>query len=412
MSMFATRLTTASSLIFLAGTASAQTGRYVDDLAKPTITAGDVSAKMDLQPYSSSYLPRYEGPLARERDTEIERMLRRGYGDCDLVHQVIKDNAAKPTSEKFDVAMTASEGRNPGLTENYNRTGYDKKAKRWEGFCHNWAPAGIDPASAFVVELDKIYADVPFGIGDLRELTTWFYPRPYSEFYGARNYGRESASDNLDPVDLLTLLETYVGPDKPGIVFDVDPGVEVWNQAIYSWKRTATELTGRSRGRLPGGATKAFEVDLNLEYVAESHYAARGETNLVPLSWKMKVYTDDEGNIVKAKWGKPRGDKIPDFAWAPTGKNDSADFRRLKKIAKDGVSVKEIEKFCRSMQALTAASFNAGEGRRIAETLTAICPVLDQNKLSDYIRRTAERTGIDFSVLESTLREEPAGGNG
>ena len=35
---------------------------------------------------------------------------------------------------------------------------------------------------------------------------------------------------------------------------------------------------------------------------------------------------------------------------------------------------------------------------------SGICPVLDQNKLTDYVRKTAERTGQDFSVLEDAIR--------
>ena len=32
-----------------------------------------------------------------------------------------------------------------------------------------------------------------------------------------------------------------------------------------------------------------------------------------------------------------------------------------------------------------------------------ICPVLDQNKMQDYIRKTAERIGVDYSVLDAAL---------
>ncbi len=403
-----------SALVVLhSATAFAQQdpGRFARGQGVPgaSIKPGKTDAKMDNKPYSGSYLPRSSGPLARENDSEVKDMITKGFGDCDLVHQIIKDNANKPTTEKFDTAVKNTEGTDPHLTSDYNRDGYNPNAQGWEGFCHLWSPAGLDPISAFVVSMDKIYANVPFGIGDLKELTTYNYPQPYTKFIGKRNNNPtepEAEADVLDPVDLLATFQAYVGPGKPGVVLDIDPGPQVWNQPFYSYSTETTELTGDAANGGPRG-TKAYTVKLGAQYASEGSYAYRGETYLRDLSWNMKVWVDARGNVKQAEWVKEGSDRIPDFAWVPVGKNTSPNFERLQKIAKEGVSVKDIESFCKGMQALTADGLKNGDAKKLADLLNAICPVLDQNKLSDYIGKTAARLGVDGSALDSALNPLP-----
>jgi hypothetical protein len=408
-----TFLLSLAAALSLTATASAQqNGRYVaaQGLTPPTIAAGSVDAHMDNKPYSASYLSRQEGNLNRKNDVGLGEMIEKGFGDCDLVHQIVKDNAKKPSTGKFDEAIKNSEGVDPGTTADYEARGHNPDAAHWEGFCHLWAPAGLDPAAAFVVSMDKIYANVPFGIGDLKELTTWNYPQPNAVFIGKRNNGGDSKKDSeiLDPTDLLTTFDTYVGPGKPGVVLDIDPSAEVWNQAIYSYKRETTALTGDDAKGGPKGST-AFLVKLNAQYAKEPpghEFANRGDSYLIDLNWQMKVWTDAKGKIVKSEWVKDSSDPIPDFAWAPVGKNKGENFSRLQKIQKDGIAVKDIQSFCEGMQNLTKDSLGA-DGKKLAALLEAICPVLDQNHLADYIKKTAERTGIDASALDSALN--PAG---
>ena len=405
-------LTAAAATMLVTSVASAQTGRYVGGLGMkpPAITAGVTEGKMDNKPYSASYLPRKEGPLSHEHDTANDAKLESGFGDCDLVHQAVKDNIKKATSEKFDAAVKGAEGRDPGLTADYNRDGFNKDAQYWEGFCHLWSPAGLDPNTAFIIAMDKIYANVPFGIGDLKELTTYNYTDSDAIFVGTRNNGGSSkpASKNLDPVDLLTVFDSHVGAGKDGVVLDIDPGMEVWNQPFYSWKRTSTELTGAAAKGGPKGYKHTYTVDLHTEYAKEGEYAYRGDTYLYELNWKMKVWTDASGKIMKSTWVKDGSDKIPDFAWIPNVKNQSENYKRLQKIAKEGISVKDIESFCKGMQKLSKDSLKT-DAKTLAALLNNICPVLDQNKLDAYVKAVAAKTGIDYSTLDSALNDSSAG---
>ena len=372
--------------------------------------AGTKNGNLGTNPYSGSYLPRHEGPMMKEKDEEIRRKIQEGFGSgdgkCDLVHQIIKDNANKDTAAKFDAAG------NPGFRERYEREGYSATAETWEGFCHNWAPAGLDPAINFMVSMDKIYADIPFGVADMRELTTFTLPESYNyAWFGKRHNDKDSAEkpeDSLDPVDLMTIFENYVGEGKPGIVLDVDPGYMVWNQPYYKWKREATRVTGTEMGpKQPPRGGRAYKVQLDATYAVEGHYGYRGETLSRDSNWSFYIYTDKKGNIVDSAWDPAATNKIPDFAWAPTGgRADSPEFEALKKIAKDGVSVNDIEAFCTAMANLPAGNISRGDAKKIKKLLDKICPVLDQNKLNDFVKATAERTGQDFSALEDAIKSD------
>ncbi len=388
-------------------------GRFVRGAGERTqpFGAGSTSGDLGLNPYSGSYLPRKEGPMSRQNDKEVLEKITKGFpGGCDLVHQIIKDNAAKSTAHKFAAAETNSTGRPSSFADDYEREGHDENAEGWEGFCHNWAPASLDGTINFIVSMDKIYADVPFGIGDLRELATWTYPGSGNTgsfaWFGKRNNSKdtpERAEDNMDPVDLITIFQNYVGPGKPGIVFDVDPGYMVWNQGFYKWNMDSTEVSGAEAGpKQPPAGGKAYKVKLDATYALEGHYGYRGDTNSSSQSWNMFIYTDASGNIVDSAWNGYN--KIPDFAWMHTKLGTNDQFEMLKKVSTEGISVSDIEEFCKTMAALPNGNISPEDAAKLKGLLDKICPVLDQNKLTDYIRATAERTGQDYTVLEDAIR--------
>ena len=434
-----TAVTVLASLSIASSAFAQANGRYVRGAGEtvPTVTPGEKSGDLGFKPYSSSYLPIHEGPLAKEKDEEIKRQITKGFndGECDLVHQIIKDNAEKATVDKLDTAADKealanlspfqrwliergwqSKPKPSDARARYLEKGYDPNAETWTGFCHNWAPAGLDPIVNFTVSLDKIYADVPFGVGDLRELATWSFPAPdwggNYHWFGARNNSKdvpEAEADNLDPIDLLTIFENFVGPGKPGIVMDVDPGYMVWNQPFHKWSSKTTDVTGTDNGPKavpPGG--KVMKVRLDSTYGVEGNYGYRGETHERSIGWNMYVYTDASGKVVDSAYGAG-SDKIPDFAWVNKTKGKNPDFERLERIAKEGISVKDIEEFCKTMASMPAGSVSNETAEKLGALLDKICPVLDQNKINDYIRKTAERTGQDYTNLDAAIRSRTAG---
>lgn len=185
------------------GDASAQqaeNGRFTRGAGEKTTKinrAGTTKRDMGFEPYSGSYLPRHEGPLSKEKDETIKSQITNGFdgGACDLVHKIIKDNANKDSAAKLDTAATNATGSNTAFKERYKREGYSATAETWEGFCHNWAPAGLANEINFMVNMDRIYADVPFGIGDMRELATFTYPGDDGSFGSYSWYGKRHRSE-------------------------------------------------------------------------------------------------------------------------------------------------------------------------------------------------------------------------
>lgn len=286
--------------------------------------------------------------------------------------------------------------------------GYAPEAEGWEGFCHAWAPAGLDPVADLIVARDRIYANVPFGVGDLRELTSFMYPSPRSTFFGKRNYGEnyDHERDDMTPVDVHTILTRYVGDGKPGVVFDVDAGVQVWNQPVYKYEYTATEVTGSdvpSDLTVPPGG-KVLRVSMTATYGVEGSFGYRGDTIDNSLRLNYFITVDRDGNVVgNGKWDGYN--RVPDFAWVPESGRMNKGFEKLREIATNGVPIDLIEEFCEKLAALPAGpATNTAQIKELQELLDEICLVLDQNQLDDYIQEIAEAKGYDYSELHAKLR--------
>jgi len=125
---------------------------------------------------------------------------------------------------------------------------------------------------------------------------------------------------------------------------------------------------------------------------------------LLPLDWSMKVWTrferQDREVGVGAGW---RCD--PRLRLGPSERTRARTKSRLQKIAKDGISIKDIESFCEGMQKLTKDSLKT-DGRTRGAARRHL-PGARPEHLSDYIKKTAERTGIDAFVLEAALDDVP-----
>ena len=406
----------AMAMILTAATARAQSNPLEHwasqyGVSAQPLSSGTTGGKMDFKPYSASYLPRYEGPLNRQHDTGIDDVIKNGYknpdgSNCDLIHDRIKANVDKSSAHKFDTAATNAEGTNPGLADDYEKNGHDEHAPSWTGFCHLWAPAGLDPVSNFIVSMDRIYADVPFGIGDLKELNTWNYPHPSSKFFGERNNGDEKPENNFDPADMLAIFQNYVGSGKPGVVLDVTPGAEVWNQAVYSYENVATDATAddaKAAGlTIPAGG-KAIKANLSMTWTVEGSYAYRGEAYTRDRTLAYTAVVDKSGKITGAKWDAGSIGEVPDFAWVPETKWETENYKRLQKIAKEGIPLSGVEKLCADLASLPQGSVPAATAADITAQLDVVCPLLDSNKLDAYIKDIAAKKGIDYSVLDAAI---------
>lgn len=389
---------------------SLDTGRFVTSMGyRPAVPPeGTQTVAIDVTPYSASYLPAKRGPLAKEKDCNYFPEIQNGFlgGACDLLNDRIKENACLSAAEKFDRSGENVTGRDPGLLEDYLRRGYRPDAEGWEGFCHNWAPAAMDPIAGLVTSVDRIYGEVPFGVGDLRELMTYVYPSPRSIFIGTRNYGDEPAERNLDAIDLHTIFTEFVGPDKPGVVFDIDAGTQVWNQPFYQYETTTKDATADPAvsGSIPPGG-RALHVRLRGSYAVEGPYRYSGPLKSRTSAWSYYLVLDRRDRIVGARWDeRAANDDIPDFAWVPDRKQTNAWFRHLEEIAENGIPINAIEEFCEAIvDATDDGVLSDAEKSALREQYRALAAVTDPNRVNDHIRETALAHNLDYSELSSVL---------
>lgn len=290
---------------------------------------------------------------------------------------------------------------------NYGRwRGYRPEAAGWEGFCHNWAPAGLDPTARLVIATDRIFGEVPFGVGDLRELTTYLRPEDDEKWFGKRNWGDgryDPAHDDFTPVDVHALLTHYVGPGKPGLVFDVDPGSQVWNQPVYRYEYQAHETSSRPAGLTTVAGGKVYAVGMTFDYANEANdYASRGPTRVGSESLNYLLSTDAHGNIVDGKW--VGSNRIPDFATVHENNGSSAAFDRLKDVSSQGVAVSQIENVCQTLWTLPRnIRKRHAILRGLKPALTEIAPVVDARRFNNYLRTVARERRIDYSNLQRVV---------
>ena len=405
------------------GRANKQGGEYAAQygiaIHSPALGTTNVQLQqngVDRQAHSSDYLPISKGALMKEKDTAIASIVSRIVERCDIFNEAIKRNARAnlPTSKKFDSAVEALTGTNPGYTDFYERNHFDPNAPSWTGLCHNWAPAGVlQEIVQMVWESDMVVGDQPIGVGDYRELVTALLPRVRHYFVGARNNGDddETESVDLDLADIVSSLQYALVDNDFGIVFDVTYTAEVWNQAVDKYTQTVTDATNHPAvaGLVPAGG-RAKRVKLGIAYVVELDYAHRGASARRTMNLDGYLIEDANGNVIDSKWITPTSGR-PDFLWIPRGLFQSNFFRLLKALHEEGTSVEDMNsaaEFC-STVAVFARTIQAGGTPSAADTaavrnsLARAAGVIDDAKVDSIVRSTARRSNIDPSELAAAV---------
>lgn len=133
----------------------------------------------------------------------------------------------------------------------------DSSAYAWEGRCHMWAAWSIDPMIRAV--LDRTVngvscSGIPFTRGELKELVTVLYPRtPAAQKFHLKGIflpsfrespdriedangalvrlGEFGAASGFSPESLVVLADE-AKRSGDSLIFDIDPGTEIWNQPV------------------------------------------------------------------------------------------------------------------------------------------------------------------------------------
>jgi hypothetical protein len=196
---------------------------------------------------------------------------------------------------------------------------------QWYGFCHAWSAAAVmekEPRKP-TTYMGQNGATVAFSIGDLKGLLTACHAQDVANVYGERNNGNGDPND-IAPDELWRLLKLYVQQQHVPLVLDIDPGIQVWNYPVYSYRVT---YTPNGRGAQHDCVMQIFMADdaVPTDFIGTQ---TRSET------YKFKC--DMNGSTVIAGTGVwDNANHHPDFAWYPylaVAENPDIDYQLVKKI--------------------------------------------------------------------------------
>ena len=231
------------------------------------------------------------------------------------------------------------------------------KPESWEGFCN-----GVCAVSTILKEPSKpvsvVSADgvaLTFEPSDIKGLlsASYYYVEDYAQM-GAPNISKLVNPDVVDAAAFDVGVRSYLGTHHKPFVFDVDPGIEIWNEVAVGYGRqlgTARPFDAAIDVGVPQGAAQVQPVRLELRYLGNDFlpHQVNGPTGPTARAkgWiEKKIYTydlylDTQGEIVGGKWTSKTN---PDFVWFPggrgmdstskgTGSNPHLDFDTVKKLA-------------------------------------------------------------------------------
>jgi hypothetical protein len=234
---------------------------------------------------------------------------------------------------------------------------------RWEGLCHGWAPASVtwqEPRPVTLTSKDGI--KIPFGSADVKALLTLAMHEgkgSRQDFLGRRceadfgrlqtelNAGRITREQYRAQVESLScrdsnagafhvVLTNELGLRKTSFLMDMTPDVEVWNQALVSYRSQVGSL--KKQKSTGAAAETVYEVDVTstVTYITElaSEWEAHGPQDrsmLRDVVYRYRLELNAAREIVGGQW---TSEKHPDFLWRQTRPFASRLLAKLPEIYK------------------------------------------------------------------------------
>lgn len=195
------------------------------------------------------------------------------------------------------------------------------QASSWFGLCHGWAIASL----AFPIEPQKFVArsaelgEIPWGVSDVKAVLSYYAGEVSSTpiyTLGQRCYTNGAAIPSCHDVNagaLHVILASRVGLLGRGVIFERDPGIEIWNKPVFRYRSHILQKKNhRSKNAAP---STAEEIRIRTEI----WYAERtepqfddGTSRLVKREYHYWLELDQRGRVVG---GRYVGDDHPDFIW-------------------------------------------------------------------------------------------------
>jgi len=331
-----------------------QARNVVDSFQHATLesmqTAGLESARIPVQPWTSSYWPYFAGAMAirfadpgfpvSDRYSVYANYILGNLGQGPLKHF--------SPAEKYDLLVG---DRNFTMTRIMAGIGrqfsVNGNVATWMGFCDGWAPASFmvpRPRHSVTVTAVDGQTRIEFLPSDIKALATLLWARGSkpARFIGSRctpRKRRRAACKDTNAGTWHLAVVNQVGASQRSLIMDIDHGYEVWNHPISSYQyRFFNPVTGQesnditeaktpirdyrpdpyARGR-SRRATHLVGVVMQLTYIYEDLPNAlptddESRDILKTVSLKYDLELDAAGQIVGGEW---YSEIRPDFLWVP-----------------------------------------------------------------------------------------------
>lgn len=199
-----------------------------------------------------------------------------------------------------------------------------RRVPQWYGHCHAWSAASVsekEPKSR------QSANSVAFGVGDQKGLLSACHASDVANVYGDRfgdGVGNEVRQD-LNPVAFWRVLQMYVKQRKLPIIADLEPGEEVWNYPVCSYRVDYQPGTrGWHEAKL---VIMTVDNDVHPNYVGH-------KTALHRYSFRF-VLRNGAPVIDGAHWVGRSAEQHPDFAWYPyvaVTENPEVDLAQVSRV--------------------------------------------------------------------------------
>jgi hypothetical protein len=176
----------------------------------------------------------------------------------------------------------------------------------WWGHCHAWAAASLlekEPRH------DVYYGSQVFHVGEMKGLLSEAHYSDRAQFWGRRNNGNPGDDlQDMSPLLVWQVLRSQINQKKTGVVFDLNPGPQVWSYPAYRYHLAYQPVGGNTyQGQLTVWLAN-FQVhpDVLGTVPEQKNYTFTFQANGNQL-----VYGTD-------RWTGASVNDHPDFAWYPT----------------------------------------------------------------------------------------------
>jgi len=275
-----------------------------------------LSASLDSVPWTGSYWPENEGGISHRWQTGEQHEYRL-FAPDEIAAASQETIRTLSPAEKYDLYVGAQDW--PLTIAVQAATSPEDPS--WTGYCHGWAPAALtyeEPNPIEVVGATGIR--IPFGSADIKALLTYFEGEVsqtlhYSESLGpwARNplsMGGNCQSTSPDdsncydtnPAALHVVMANRIGLEGLGLIADVDPSSEKWNQPIFRYDSNVLTRQAPS----PGASPEAVEELVVVSRVAWTvEIEPRWETASPPVHDREVLYSlelNEFREVVGGQW--------------------------------------------------------------------------------------------------------------